>query len=459
MNAAPLITRFRIDGLRSGGSIDVHISENTLILVGENGSGKTTFLRMLFYFTSGRWSSLAQFVFNTVTATIDGVEYKVSHEEIVSMSSQIDPSIMSRLPPVQRRRVSELLNAGRSAEAEALAITYLERYRVSPTSLQRDLFRRKGEDTAKLIELQERVSNSLSAQILYLPTYRRIERELNSIIQGYDPEDARRSSYVTRQPEDGNDYVELVEFGMNDVKQAINRALEEIRSFQLAGVTTLSLSYLGDVVSQSYKSADRHDIENASDETIEAVLNRVDETILSPHAKNRLRDIIVSAKSTANVPSEHEQIIYHYFTKLVRFQKDLQAKERGISAFCALCSAYIVDKTFTYLTREFSLQIKSKKTGEDVPLSELSSGEKQIVSLFSHLYLSGREKFFVLIDEPELSLSVPWQRRFLTDIRAASFCAGLVAVTHSPFIYDNELRRHAHALGEYVTGPDWGNIA
>src|SRR5271155_60715 len=60
------------------------------------------------------------------------------------------------------------------------------------------------------------------------------------------------------------------------------------------------------------------------------------------------------------------------------------------------------------------------------------------------------DKYFVLIDEPELSLSVPWQRKFLVDIRSASFCVGLVAVTHSPFIYDNELKRYAHGLGEFI---------
>jgi predicted ATPase len=142
----------------------------------------------------------------------------------------------------------------------------------------------------------------------------------------------------------------------------------------------------------------------------------------------------------------------------VRFQRELQEKEKGISAFCSLCSAYIADKSFTYDSAEFSLKINSNRSGDEVQLSELSSGEKQIVSLFSHLYLSGRDSFFVLIDEPELSLSVPWQRRFLTDIRSASFCAGLVAVTHSPFIYDNELRPYAHALGEFVSGTDWGDI-
>jgi predicted ATPase len=65
--------------------------------------------------------------------------------------------------------------------------------------------------------------------------------------------------------------------------------------------------------------------------------------------------------------------------------------------------------------------------------------------------LSGKEKFFVLIDEPELSLSVPWQRRFLKDIRNGGFCSGLIAVTHSPFIYDNDLKPYAHSLGEFIS--------
>ena len=72
------------------------------------------------------------------------------------------------------------------------------------------------------------------------------------------------------------------------------------------------------------------------------------------------------------------------------------------------------------------------------------------MSLFSHLYLSGGQEYFVLIDEPELSLSVSWQRKFVSDIRKADFCTGLVAVTHSPFIYDNELRKYAHGIGEFV---------
>lgn len=121
--------------------------------------------------------------------------------------------------------------------------------------------------------------------------------------------------------------------------------------------------------------------------------------------------------------------------------------------FCEVCNAYMEDKVFTYISASFSFAILPKGStnlDDDIKPEQLSSGEKQIVSLFSHLYLSDENQYFVLIDEPELSLSVPWQRRFLVDIRAGSFCTGLLAVTHSPFIYDNELDIHAHGLGEFI---------
>jgi predicted ATPase len=138
--------------------------------------------------------------------------------------------------------------------------------------------------------------------------------------------------------------------------------------------------------------------------------------------------------------------------KLLSFQEGLKERERNISAFCELCSEYIVDKQFVYDGASFSFSIvpTSGDITKNVELSDLSSGEKQITSLFSHLYLSGNKRYFVLIDEPELSLSVPWQRRFLVDIHRADFCTGLVAVTHSPFVYENHLKKYAHSLGEFI---------
>jgi predicted ATP-dependent endonuclease of OLD family len=253
--------------------------------------------------------------------------------------------------------------------------------------------------------------------------------------------------------------LELVEFGMNDVKKAIDGVLETIRTYQLIGTTDLSLGYLGDVVSQTYKTSDSDVFSYASEATIDAILNRIDDAILSTSNKSRLREIIMEAKTTSHVPSEHEKIIYHYFTKLITFQSELEKREGNIKEFCELCSEYMTDKEVIYESGRFSFGIFRNRNGK-IDQNEkinLSSGEKQVVSLFSHLYLSGQSRFFVLIDEPELSLSVPWQRRFLIDIKKGSFCAGLIAVTHSPFIYDNELRQSTRAIGEFISGPDWGN--
>ena len=85
----------------------------------------------------------------------------------------------------------------------------------------------------------------------------------------------------------------------------------------------------------------------------------------------------------------------------------------------------------------------NKKNMNIININDLSSGEKQIVALFTLLYLNdenrgSNNKKMVLIDEPELSLSLKWQRMLLPDIASGDNCSMIIAMTHSPFIFDNE---------------------
>ena len=77
--------------------------------------------------------------------------------------------------------------------------------------------------------MMERIQAALGAQVLYLPTYRRIERELGSIFEGADPDDLRR--YRQRHSENTQSYIELVEFGMKDVQEAVDKSLGSIKDF------------------------------------------------------------------------------------------------------------------------------------------------------------------------------------------------------------------------------------
>lgn len=450
------LERFQIFGLHGRKNVDVVIQENTLVLVGENGSGKTTFLRILFHYLSGRWLSLVQFRFESIVATIGGNEYKVTHDDLAKSFKAVDRRFLAEVPSPIRRKVMELLEKGDLERVSVELERFGGRYSIPPEILLRQLEIFEEPPRGAKKEIQETISSiqrAIRAQILYLPTYRRIERELSSIFEGIDPDDLRRHRHRLRQNESGEAYIELVEFGMKDVQQAVDRTLERLKEFARESLNNLTLRYLGDVVNREYQNVGIRELTDVSEDTVRSVLDRIHESILTKTHKEHLFDVINSARS-AGAPTEHEKIIYHYFLKLLGFQQSLQENELQIAAFCDLCSEYIVDKRFIYDSQTFSFSIvptDELQADRTITLSDLSSGEKQIVSLFSHLYLSGQQDFFVLIDEPELSLSVPWQRRFLKDIRAGLFCKGLVAVTHSPFIYDNDLRPYTHSLGEFVS--------
>lgn len=72
--------------------------------------------------------------------------------------------------------------------------------------------------------------------------------------------------------------------------------------------------------------------------------------------------------------------------------------------------------------------------GRDVPIEALSSGEQHQLVLFFELLFQINKNSLILIDEPEISLHVAWQKKFISDlvniIRLNRF--DVVLATHSP---------------------------
>ena len=80
--------------------------------------------------------------------------------------------------------------------------------------------------------------------------------------------------------------------------------------------------------------------------------------------------------------------------------------------------------------------IATNKNGVRVPLSALSSGEQHILVLFYELLFLAPEGTLVLIDEPEISMHILWQKEMVEDIVRIAAIAKLdvVMATHSPYI-------------------------
>lgn len=77
--------------------------------------------------------------------------------------------------------------------------------------------------------------------------------------------------------------------------------------------------------------------------------------------------------------------------------------------------------------------------GRPLKLTQLSSGEQHQVVLLYELIFKTQEDVLVLIDEPEISLHVAWQKDFLEDLKSIIKMQSMVVViaTHSPQIIDS----------------------
>jgi predicted ATP-binding protein involved in virulence len=132
-------------------------------------------------------------------------------------------------------------------------------------------------------------------------------------------------------------------------------------------------------------------------------------------------------------------------------EKFLQNKySSNLERFKDTCNKYLEETQFIRSENK-GLEVININNDEKVELQYLSSGEKQIINIFSKFYLSKRNDLIFLIDEPELSLSLNWQKKLLPDVIASGNCDFLFAITHSPFIYNNELKSLAEGLDIYIT--------
>lgn len=87
--------------------------------------------------------------------------------------------------------------------------------------------------------------------------------------------------------------------------------------------------------------------------------------------------------------------------------------------------------------------------GSEIPLLELSSGEKETLILFYKLIFEVPENSMLLIDEPEISLHIAWQRKFAEDLKTIVDRKAIKAViaTHSVQIINGN-RRIQKDLGQ-----------
>lgn len=441
---------FEINNLFNQFNVRLPLDEKVNIFLGENGMGKTTILNCLYYVLSGNIEKLNNIIFDAISLTfIDGEKISINHNDI---SSYVEDYIYDN-SPYRRRRVrfeslfsiKELENINKLIE-EGSNEDELKKYyfKVSdifgmpPTIARRELERyilqryRKNNTTKadfnNVIEFKKKVEEKIDEEILYFPTYRRIEEDMSNL--GIDIEKDRVKS-------------RLIQFGMTDVEKNIETLLQTIKSVAITGFAKMT-----GVLLKQYLNGELSDFENYKIEQNKLIiaLARIGDQI-----EERDKQRIIELVDNSDIYNRKNRYLLNLIKNLIDSYERQNMYDERVKIFCSICNNYLNGKKYIYDETNVELGIYKDKAKKPIGIQNLSSGEKQIISVFSKLYIENIEKCIILFDEPELSLSIKWQNMFLPDVVNSGKCSTLIAVTHSPFIFDNEFDDLAKDMGNCLS--------
>jgi hypothetical protein len=297
------LTGFRIAELHGRQNVNIVIQDDCVVLVGVNGLGKTTIINMLYYFLTRQWLRLLEYQFKSVAVDIAGQTLSITRSQIESpihesewrrRLAHVNPRfhiLFDRDPQLLYSLVSAPHDATflrKLAERSNISLNMLMMLRRSleEEPLQQTLF----ESLSEVKELEDHLARLLQSQVLYLPTYRRIERDLEKIFPGLEEEIQK---YRSLRSAHDDVYIEFVEFGMRDVERRFDELFTQLKERARFELNSLAATYLGEVIRGEADTYDTSLISSLDESTIAKILNRVEERqILDEPDKETLRHVI-----------------------------------------------------------------------------------------------------------------------------------------------------------------------
>jgi len=481
-----IVEEFSIDGLYGYRSVGLSSKHAATVLIARNGSGKTTLIAALDAFLRGQFTRFIGLDFAKVTCKLAG------HPDLLILMKSDIESLAQNIAVN-----SELVARAKSWEIEPTALLELLELDISKLSngelydhpTFNAIYQKTGYDingarlfiekTAESIEtgnlhltwLRKTVRGILGkTEILYLPTYRRIELSLP------EPDTRRvmrKKSVLSRLGVAKSGlHTADIQFGLGDISDRLKSLYSEMLSLSNRGYGKVSANIINDLISGYYKTKESSGTLPSKD-SLQIFFSRIKEADREFHNgpfNGPYRGIIstpdLERVYTGDVPTDAKLFLNYFLDQLGSVIAETRGLEESVEAFITNCNRYLSgsdkstdgfsnsgsydSKELTFNRKNLEVKVTTLANNKEVPIEALSSGEKQMISLFALLYLYPAPKI-ILIDEPELSLSISWQKQILPDVLKAPNCKQVIAITHSPFIFDNELEDYAGALRLHLT--------
>lgn len=449
----------KINGLFSRSNITLTFDDEVNIYIGENGLGKTTVLNCVYYILKKRTSKLSDIVFDDICVKFKNIdkEYVVTDADVRDYNNKRNRRsriyteteiIQNMLDDVAANWAKEIIDQ----ETFELVIHKIARRVDAPVSIIKQYaieylkngkidseIKKKG-NSKKVEELNEAIDKNISQDIIYLTTYRRIENDLSNLISTND-------RFASSSDRFNSETDLLIQFGMSDVDKAIEKMCNKISK-----TSRESFNKMTGVLLKEYASTySKKDIQNKTD-LIDKNMLKIIFDRMGNEIDEAEKDKIFALVDNGEIFNNKYSYLLGLIIKLIENYEEQKVYDDKIKKFADACNKYLSGKKFVYNQSELKLYIEeTKRKGNVIKLAHLSSGEKQIVSLFSKLYLENEKDCILIIDEPELSISMKWQKMLLPDIMRSENCKLLLTVTHSPFIFENEFDMDAKEMRNCIS--------
>lgn len=419
----------------------INFEKDVNILIAENGFGKTTILNIIVGALTQDIKRLKKLPFKSIKIGINDTVIEISKDELNNniLSTNDKRMLLNELrnylsdSAYEKIRIRYLVN--NDIDEEDL-IFLLRRYaRDSPIYNEfRDLLVHEnrgkvGKTNSRVRKKFNQIHHLMKEEILYFPTYRRIEEELDSFVKLTEGEKTQFKSKLDRS---------TINFGIEDVEVIINELTDKLKQDAINHYSKMNGEILDDLLSNKVELT-YHEKRKIDLEKVKIVVGRI--------GKDRIKELdklMSFIKGDSEI--ENKSFLQYYLFKLISIYERQKSIDEKIKKYRDVCNGYLVNKEIIYDEVIAEVKIVDKESQEKINFSYLSSGEKQILSLFSRLYLNTLKTAIFIIDEPELSLSIVWQKKLLEDIYASGKIALIIATTHSPFIFKNSFRTFAQEL-------------
>lgn len=435
-----MFKQIEIIGLFNKHNYTINFKEDINIFVAENGFGKTTVLNIIVAVLEGDINKLIGLPFKELNVTIGS---KVISIDKKTLRTKGEESNKEKKLLIELRRYLPM-NAynkirHRYINTGIIDLREIEPFLTYTNNIKRDeisdleeivwLIRKSQRDRESKIEQDlEQIKTTIKEEVLYFPTYRRIEDELATILKNEENEviNIRESN---------------IKFGMRDVQNILENFTQKLKDDAIDGYTKINAEILDDLLSKNLEHL-VDDKLTINKEEVNIAIARIGESRIK-HLDKLMN--FIDNKSDVSNPI----FLQYYLFKLINIYQNQKVIDEKIERYVQVCDKYLLGKSMIYDKVGVRIEIIDKETKEPLKLQDLSSGEKQIISLFTKIYLEISKQVIFIIDEPELSLSLAWQQDLLEDIYNCGKIKLLIATTHSPFIFKNDYRPYVKDMNMF----------